>query len=109
MADFAPLTVSFRRLPQSVPETLSEQLADGGRLIAPIGLDQHQQLILYIRDGEIINGFLDTALFPHWQVLRELGVDLLRGLAMVLLTQSPGCLAVPWLFSQEFMSGGWQY
>ena len=63
--DFAPFDgIILAACPESVPATLFEQLADGGRLIAPIGLDQHQQLILYIRDGEIINEIpLDTAFF----------------------------------------------
>lgn len=34
-----------------VPESLMQQLADGGRLIMPIGQDE-QQLVLVIRDGE---------------------------------------------------------
>jgi protein-L-isoaspartate(D-aspartate) O-methyltransferase len=43
---------------------LFAQLADGGRLIAPVGLGQKQQLILYIRDGETIDEIpLDTAFF----------------------------------------------
>ena len=50
--------------PESVPGALFEQLADGGRLIAPVGLGQKQQLILYIRDGETIDEIpLDTAFF----------------------------------------------
>ena len=48
-----------------------------GRLIAPVGLGQKQQLILYIRDGEAIE---DTSghriLFPRWQGWNELVWDL---------------------------------
>ena len=45
-------------------DELFAQLADGGRLIAPVGLGQKQQLILYIRDGETIDEIpLDTAFF----------------------------------------------
>lgn len=38
----------------TVPDALKQQLADGGRLIMPIGL-QRQQLILVTRDGDTFN------------------------------------------------------
>jgi protein-L-isoaspartate(D-aspartate) O-methyltransferase len=50
--------------PEAVPQSLFDQLADGGRLIAPVGLGQKQQLILYRRDGDSIEETaLDTAFF----------------------------------------------
>ncbi|MEL0099851.1 MAG: protein-L-isoaspartate O-methyltransferase, partial [Opitutae bacterium] len=63
--EFAPFDgIILAACPESVPEALFTQLADGGRLIAPVGLGQKQQLILYIRDGETIDEILlDTAFF----------------------------------------------
>ena len=63
--EFAPFDgIIMAACPESVPEILFEQLTDGGRLIAPVGLGQKQQLVLYIRDGEKINEIpLDTAFF----------------------------------------------
>ena len=63
--EFAPFDgIILAACPESVPEILFEQLTDGGRLIAPVGLGQKQQLVLYIRDGENINEIrLDTAFF----------------------------------------------
>ena len=63
--EFAPFDgIILAACPESVPEILFEQLTDGGRLIAPVGLGQKQQLVLYIRDGEKINEIpLDTAFF----------------------------------------------
>ncbi len=50
--------------PESVPEVLLAQLADGGRLIAPVGLGQRQQLFLYERDGDSVKESpLDAAFF----------------------------------------------
>jgi protein-L-isoaspartate(D-aspartate) O-methyltransferase len=37
--------------PQVIPEELLQQLADGGRLIIPVGGDEHQELKLVTRDG----------------------------------------------------------
>jgi len=63
--EFAPFDgIILAACPESVPEILFEQLTDGGRLIAPVGLGQKQQLVLYIRDGEKINEIrLDAAFF----------------------------------------------
>lgn len=63
--EFAPFDgIILAACPESVPEILFEQLTDGGRLIAPVGLGQKQQLVLYIRDGEKIDEIrLDTAFF----------------------------------------------
>ena len=63
--EFSPFDgIILAACPESVPEILFEQLTDGGRLIAPVGLGQKQQLVLYIRDGEKINEIpLDTAFF----------------------------------------------
>jgi protein-L-isoaspartate(D-aspartate) O-methyltransferase len=63
--EFAPFDgIILAACPESVPGALFTQLADGGRLIAPVGLGQKQQLILFIRDGETIDEIpLDTAFF----------------------------------------------
>ena len=63
--EFAPFDgIILAACPESVPEILFEQLTDGGRLIAPVGLGQKQHLVLYIRDGEKIDEIpLDTAFF----------------------------------------------
>ena len=37
--------------PQSIPHELVEQLADGGRLVIPVGGDDTQQLTLVTRKG----------------------------------------------------------
>lgn len=37
--------------PQSVPTELLEQLTEGGRLVIPVGGDDHQELKLYTRTG----------------------------------------------------------
>ena len=63
--EFAPFDgIILAACPESIPEALFAQLADGGRLIAPVGLGPKQKLILYIRDGETIDEIpLDTAFF----------------------------------------------
>ena len=63
--EFAPFDgIILAACPEAVPQSLFDQLADGGRLIAPVGLGQKQQLILYRRDGDSIEETaLDTAFF----------------------------------------------
>ena len=63
--EFGPFDgIILAACPESVPDALFAQLADAGRLIAPVGLGQKQQLILYIREGETIQEIpLDTAFF----------------------------------------------
>jgi len=52
MKEFAPFDgIVVAAAAPAVPRPLLEQLADGGRLIAPIGSDDHQQLILITRQG----------------------------------------------------------
>lgn len=47
-----------------VPKTLKDQLADGGRLIIPVGDLQHQDLHLIVRQGnELTTQLLDPCLF----------------------------------------------
>jgi len=56
--------------PQQIPEELLEQLAEGGRLIIPVGYDDHQELKLITRHGnEFESQTLDLVRF----------VPLLRG------------------------------
>ena len=38
--------------PQQIPDELLEQLADGGRLVIPVGGDDHQELKLITRHGD---------------------------------------------------------
>ena len=52
LKEFAPFDgIVVAAAAPAVPRPLLEQLADGGRLIAPIGSDDHQQLILITRQG----------------------------------------------------------
>jgi protein-L-isoaspartate(D-aspartate) O-methyltransferase len=56
--------------PQRVPEALIDQIGQGGRLIAPVGDAQAQQLILLQRDGEeLVTTALEQVVFvpmlPH--------------------------------------------
>ena len=37
--------------PEAVPQALLQQLAVGGRLVAPVGRDDHQELVLIIRSA----------------------------------------------------------
>ncbi|MBY5161821.1 protein-L-isoaspartate(D-aspartate) O-methyltransferase [Salsipaludibacter albus] len=39
----------------SVPEPLRSQLADGGRLVMPVGPRTHQELLLLRRDGDVVS------------------------------------------------------
>lgn len=41
--------------PEEIPTELTEQLADGGRLIIPHGASAHQRLSVIERDGETLN------------------------------------------------------
>jgi protein-L-isoaspartate(D-aspartate) O-methyltransferase len=52
LKEFAPFDgIVVTAAAPAVPPPLLEQLGDGGRLIAPIGSDDHQQLILVTRQG----------------------------------------------------------
>jgi protein-L-isoaspartate(D-aspartate) O-methyltransferase len=52
LKEFAPFDgIVVAAAAPAVPPPLLEQLGDGGRLIAPIGGDDHQQLILVTRQG----------------------------------------------------------
>jgi protein-L-isoaspartate(D-aspartate) O-methyltransferase len=52
LKEFAPYdAILVAAAAPSVPQPLLEQLSDGGRMIAPIGTDEHQQLKLLTRRG----------------------------------------------------------
>lgn len=63
--EFAPFDgIILAACPETVPGALFHQLAEGGRLIAPVGLGKKQHLILYIREGDAIKEIiLDAAFF----------------------------------------------
>ena len=53
--EFAPFdAIILAACPEQVPDDLLAQLADGGRLIAPVGLGQKQRLVLYTREGDSV-------------------------------------------------------
>lgn len=50
--------------PQQIPQELLDQLAEGGRLIIPVGIDDHQELRLITRHGdEFSTEILDAVRF----------------------------------------------
>ena len=52
LKEFAPFdAILVAAAAPSVPEPLLEQLSDRGRLIAPVGAEDHQQLLLVTRQG----------------------------------------------------------
>jgi protein-L-isoaspartate(D-aspartate) O-methyltransferase len=52
LKEFAPYdAVLVAAAAPSLPEPLLEQLSEGGRIIAPIGTEEHQQLLLLTRHG----------------------------------------------------------
>ena len=52
LKEFAPYdAVMVTAAAPSLPNPLLEQLKDGGRLIAPVGTEEHQQLVLVTRRG----------------------------------------------------------
>ena len=63
--EFAPFdAIILAACPEQVPDDLLAQLADGGRLIAPVGLGQKQRLVLYTREGDSVRETpLDAAFF----------------------------------------------
>ena len=65
--EFAPFDgIILAACPESVPEILFEQLTDGGRLIAPVGLGHKQQLVFFLYP---IHGFLDPDNFSNLYLL----------------------------------------
>jgi protein-L-isoaspartate(D-aspartate) O-methyltransferase len=56
LKEFAPYdAILVAAAAPSLPQPLLDQLADGGRLIAPIGTEEHQQLLLVTRHGADFN------------------------------------------------------
>lgn len=54
--DMAPFdAIILAACPAVIPETLFEQLADGGRLIAPVGTGTRQHLMLCRREGATVH------------------------------------------------------
>ncbi len=50
--------------PQQIPQELLAQLADGGRLVIPVGVENHQELRLIVRHGkEFTTEILDLVRF----------------------------------------------
>jgi protein-L-isoaspartate(D-aspartate) O-methyltransferase len=56
LKEFAPYdAILVAAAAPSLPQPLLDQLADGGRMIAPIGTEEHQQLLLVTRHGADYN------------------------------------------------------
>lgn len=54
LKEFAPFdAILIAAAAPSLPEPLLEQLSEGGRIIAPIGTEEHQELVLVTRHGKI--------------------------------------------------------
>ncbi len=62
LPEFAPFSaVLVAAAAPSIPQPLAQQLAEGGRMIVPVGEPDHQQLLLIVRRG---NSFEKTQLEP---------------------------------------------
>ncbi len=56
LKEFAPYdAILVAAAAPSVPQPLLDQLADGGRMIVPVGTEEHQQLLLVTRQGAVFN------------------------------------------------------
>ncbi|MCC5812713.1 MAG: protein-L-isoaspartate(D-aspartate) O-methyltransferase [Ectothiorhodospiraceae bacterium] len=64
-ADHGPFqAILLTAAPARLPEELTRQLAEGGRLVAPVGGREGQQLLLYrLRNGELEKEVLDYVSF----------------------------------------------